>query len=244
MAEDINKETTMLPDKVKILIDFGIGDGSLSKRKEGQNSYQFEVAHGPAQEIYLKTKAEILQSYGYNANPRFYSYNTDYWRVRFCTSEAKTAYKYLYNSGKKELDKACFSVMDRRSLAYWFFDDGNASYKTVRKKGKYVYVFEKPWLNNYTICMKGMTRNACELTSVWLLEKYGIRSGLYAVNVIGIHDNKSKDMFRGLIEDFVTPDLAYKLQYPHSRVGIPFERYTVEEYHRNRLSETTPIDTL
>lgn len=238
----------MIPDKVKILIDMCIGDGHINKRKNAKNSYQFEITQGEKQFEYLRQKRDVLESYGYTTNYHEYFYegrtkNTcNYGRVRFCADEAHTAYKYTYNERKKTLDKALFTVLDRRSLAYWFYDDGTTYARNIRKKGKYVYVFEKPWAWSYSICVAGFNLDGIYLARDWMYEKFAItatvRGGKFPI--IAISNNRSKDIFKALIEDYVSPDLRYKIMHPHSRIGIPFERYTIEDYHRNRLSETAP----
>lgn len=236
----------MLPDKIKILIDMTIGDGSVSKRKEAKNSYQFEIVHGEKQFEYLEKKCSILKEYGYPAKIMTYDYkdrtstSRNYSRIRFCTKEAHTVHKYIYNKGRKGIDKSLLSVLDRRSLAYWFYDDGNTSSRNIRKKGKYVYVFEKPWVWTYSICVAGVPYEEAELIRDWLKEKFSIHSTVQDKlhPKIAIQNTRSKDILKMLIEDYVTESVRYKISYPHTRIGIPYERYTLDQY-RDRLSEIT-----
>lgn len=220
----------MLPENIKVLLDLGIGDGSITKQPNGNCS--FTIVHSMKQAVYAKHKAELLRAHGFSVNENIYTATSgknagkQFYRVYARVNPAiKTAYKWLYNKGKKTLDKALFRQLDARTLAYWFMDDGSAKTTNYQKEDWGRRVYERRKVSSYMFATDGFTFEECRLMQNWLLEKFGIVSTLarnksnYRVAISNI---PSKDKFREIVEPYVIDSMHYKLDYPHTFVGIKY----------------------
>lgn len=237
----------MLPDNIKVLIDLGIGDGSITRQPNGNCS--FTIGHGIKQSAYAHHKAELLKAYGFDAKETIYTANTgknkgkQFYRIYIGVNPAiKTAYKWIYNKGKKALDRALFRQLDERTLAYWFMDDGSAKTVNHHKEpwGRTVYTQRK--VASYMFATDSFSYDECVLMQDWLRDKFGIASNLAKDKTnfrVAISSIPSKDRFRALIEPYIIESMHYKIGYPHSFVGIPhFAVYTAsaaEETEREGL---------
>lgn len=218
--------TFMLPEKHKVFVDFGIGDGFIADTRKG---YYLQMQHSIKQKEYLLHKVSILQEYGFNPSfteeYRENSYGKYFVKSTCYTSSAKTAHKYLYNKKVKTIDKSLLSVLDRVSLAYWFMDDGCVDHYNKSRNKDTVYVYETPFARSYRFATHSFTVEENVLIQQWLKEKYNIIAGVSYQKgkpFISISQMQSKDIFKHLIEDYIIDAMRYKIQYPHSLKGIPY----------------------
>lgn len=220
----------MLPEKNKIFIDFGLGSGYIADTAKG---YFLQIQHSIKQKEYLQHKITKLQELGFNPSfkeeYRENSYSKYFVRSTCYTKYAKTAYKYLYNKKRKTLDKSLLSVCDRRSLAYWYMDEGCVDYYDKVRTGDKLYQYEIPFVRAYRLVTHTHSKEELDLVCEWFKEKYAIiarptkvinfRKDQYNISITL---QQSKDIFKSLIEDYIVESMNYKLKYPHSLKGIPY----------------------
>lgn len=216
----------MLPEKHKIFVDFGIGDGFIADTTRG---YFLQMQHSAKQREYLLHKVKKLQEFGFNPSftdeYRENSYGKNFVKSVCYTKEAKTAHKYLYNKKVKTIDKSLLNVLDRMSLAYWFMDDGCVDHYNKLKTGSTVYVYETHFARTYRLATHSFTIEENILIQQWLKERFNIVANVnYQKNkpFVSISQKPSKDIFRHLIEDYIIDNMRYKIQYPHSLKGISY----------------------
>jgi len=228
----------MLPQETKLIIDLALGDGYIGG--SDAKGYFFRCVHGIKQTEYVDHKKGLFEDAGLNPRAFYRDVKTSYgggpfYGFQVCSKHAKTAKKYLYNKGIKTLDKNVLSVLDRKSLAYWFMDDGCVDHYNKLKSGGRLYIYETPFARAYRIATHAHHLDEVQLACDWLYEKYAIvakptkvsRPGQYNLSITL---QKSKDIFISLIEDYVIPSMYYKIKYPHSLKGIP---YTIAETVRD-----------
>lgn len=232
----------MLPENIKVLLDLGIGDGSITKQPNGNCT--FTIGHGMKQAAYANHKAELLRHYGFMVTENVYTAKSgknigrQFYRVYIgVTPVIKTAYKWLYNKGRKALDRAIFRQLDCRSLAYWFMDDGSAKTTNYLKTDWGRLVYAKRKVSSYMFATDSFSLDECRLMQDWLLEKFDIVSTLtrdkknYRVAISNI---PSKDKFRNIVEPYIIDSMRYKIDYSHTFAGI--EHFSV--YTNNAAEET------
>lgn len=220
----------MLPEKHKVFVDFGIGDGYIADTSKG---YFLQMNHSAKQREYLLHKVGILQEHGFNPSfteeYRENSYGKHFVKSVCYTKYAKTAHKYLYNRKVKTIDKSLLAVCDRKTLAYWFMDDGCVDHYNKLRSGNNVYLYATPFVRSYRFATNSFTVAECDLFCSWLKERFAIVAKVNLQKgkpIINISQQPAKDMFRALIEDYVIDSMRYKIQYPHSLKDIPYQVVT------------------
>lgn len=232
----------MLPEKVKVIIDLALGDGCIHFNSPGSKNPAFTIGHGMKQAVYAQHKANLLREYGFDVRENVYVATTgknkgkSFYRVYLPASpEIHTAYKWVYNKGRKSLDKALFRNIDVRTLAYWFMDDGCAKKTNRIKRGNINYVYAKPKTNAYKFSTNCFSEAECFLFSRWLEESFGIHSTVTTTSrgpLVMIYQIESKDIFRSLIEPYIIESMRYKIEAPHSFKDIPFTIVAAETTER------------
>lgn len=227
-TNNTEKLAFMLPEKHKIFIDFCIGDGYITDTKKG---YSLQIQHSAKQREYLLHKVTILQEYGFNPSfteeYRENSYGKHFVKSVCYTAHAKTAHKYLYNRKIKTIDAALLQVLDRKSLAYWYMDDGCVDHYNKMRTGDVLYTYETPFARSYRFATHSFTIDENRLIQEWLHERFNIAANINyqkGLPFISISQIPSKDAFKHLIEDYIIDTMRYKIQYPHSLKGIPYEK--------------------
>jgi len=229
----------MLPLEVKLIIDLSLGDGYIGG--SDAKGYYYRCVHSIKQRDYVDHKAEMFRNIGFTVNPteRFSesSFGKHFYGFVVYTKHAKTAKKYLYNQKVKTIDKNLLSMLDRRSLAYWFMDDGCVDHynKSKSKSTGKLYTYETPFARAYRFATHAHTLQELELLCSWYYEKYAIVAKPARTNRAGQYNTSitlkpSKDIFISLIKDYVIPSMEYKVKYPHSLKGV---NYTITETVRD-----------
>lgn len=194
---------------VKNIIDFAIGDGHL---RTNYKNYYYSEGHSAKQGEYLLHKAEVLRTMGYNVTIKEYEYNNKPY-VRIWTGvhpDFSTAHKYLYNKGRKAIDKNLLRQFDARTLAYWFMDDG--SFDSRKKDLRYTH--------RYELYLTAMLETEVDDIRQWLLTAFDIATKKYFHSGDGyalfITDIANKDKFRDTILPYYHKSMLYKIELPHS----------------------------
>ena len=221
----------MLTERIKVFVDFGLGDGYIGG--SDAKGYFLDMGHSIKQRDYLEHKVSVLAELGFN--PSFKeeykedSYGKHFVKSRCYAKEAKTAHKYLYNKRTKRLDSALLRICDRKTLAYWFMDDGCVDHYNRSRTGDKVYVYETPFARSYRFATHSFSKEECLLFCEWMYERFNIRAKVNlqrGLPYINISQQRSKDVFRHIVEDYIVDSMQYKIKYPHSLKGIPYSVIT------------------
>lgn len=238
----------MIPIHVKTIIDVAIGDGSIDKRGS------LSITHSIQQTNYAAHKAQLLRGCGFTVTENIYTsssiknsskqYHAIYVHVH---PEVKTAYKWIYNKGRKAIDKALLRVLDERSLAYWYMDDGTTkltNFNTKTERG-IRYVYDDYKVASYVYCTDRYTRDEVELFAAMLRERFYIESSIIRHNRrdnfyrVYITQTESKDRFKNLVLPYIETSMLYKFKHKHTLKDIPFNIVDISQ--RERLSESTNV---
>lgn len=247
----LQRGNIMIPDAVKVIIDFTLGDGWLGYgngvKNEDNANPKMRIEHSIKQADYAKHKESILYQYGFTAKAGIWAPKTgknmgkEYYRIDVHTNPLlKTAYKWTYNKKRKALDRALLRNIDAKTLAYWFMDDGTAKLTHYNQKKDHRVMYELPKIGQYVYCTDNFTEQECLLFIDCLKERFNIRailikhSSTSPIRRVAIGEIEDKNKFRYLVEPYIIPSMYYKIAYPHSFSGIPF---TKECYSGERLSE-------
>lgn len=211
---------------VKNIIDFAIGDGHL---RTNHKNYYYSESHAAKQAEYLKHKAAVFANTGYAVKVHEYQYkNKPY--IRMWTgvhTDFTTAYKYLYNKGRKAIDKNLIRQFDARTLAYWFMDDG--SFDSRKKDLRFTH--------RYELYLTAMLETEVNDIQTWLFDMFNIETKKYFHSGDGyalfITDIQNKNRFRDTILPYYHDSMKYKIELPHS---ITDARLL---YHGERPNEQT-----
>ena len=236
----------MISTTVKTLIDLCLGDGYFSKQ---HTNARLKIDHSEKQREYLWHKAQKLESLGITGKETIY-HRTLAGKTHIVYSyqthvhpDITTAHKWLYNKGRKAIDKALLKQLDVVSLAYFFMDDGTAN-RTNKSSSKHpiygrsIYTYPVQKINSYTLQTNCFTYDEVRLLQDWMLSMFNIHTliqfarGLPELRISGI-DEKNK--FRDLIKPLVLPLFYYKFDGVHQFKGV---QYT--SVQRERLSGKTP----
>ena len=236
----------MIPERVKVIIDLTIGDGYIADRKNAS----LEITHSIHQTEYAAHKAELLRNYGFKTTEKVYEshsvknngkfYHSVYAHV---DAEIATARKWVYNSGRKAIDKALLRQIDDRTLAYWYMDDGTTKLSNFIKKGDIRFVYDRPKVSSYVFCTDGFSYEECELFSNFLKEQYSIHNTIIRHSTknnfwrIYINNVESKDKFKEMVMPYIIPSMSYKFMHEHTLKDVAFTK--VDRSQRERLSEST-----
>ena len=233
----------MLPSNIKLIVDFTLGDGWIGYHSKTHSLPYMRLEHGQKQVFYAKHKEQRLLNAGYELSSRLYSPKTGknvgkyYYQIN--TDQHKdfdTARKWMYNKNKKRIDRALLRQLDAESLAYLFMDDGSAKHRqyNVNKDKSRIY-FEQPRTFAYRIATMSFSYEENVLLLQWLKEKFDIEARLEkAYNSFGIimFNTESKDKFRDTIKQYITEDMLYKIQAPHTFAGMSSVIVVAEETER------------
>ncbi len=237
----------MIPENIKLIVDLTIGDGWIGFRGAGRKNPFYICEHCEAQADYAIFKENLLKESGYTTTGKFYisknpkCFGKTYYR--FYTWEHEdfyTAFKYVYNKGRKAIDEHLLRTLDWRSIAFWFMDDGNAK-KIYYNLGKYEkWVYEQPKINCYRLSVARYNDSEVDKLAEWFTSRgINVTKSKHKLGFwdIGIYQESSKDKFRDLIKPYIVPCLEYKILGSHSFRGIPFKVeprvYAAVETERN-----------
>ena len=230
----------MIPQELKTIIDLTIGDGYIGKNGKSMNG---RIEHSIKQIEYAKHKEQLLRELNIPLSSREYTIKSgknigrSYYQINLNHSDyLRTAHKWLYNKGKKGLDKALFRQLDQVSLAYWFMDDGSAKLVKYNQKDDKRYVYDIPKIGLFKFSNQSFDAHENQLMVEWLKERFDIVARLVTNNGNEVHisDEINKQKFVTLIEPYIIPSMNYKIKYPLNFDGIG---YTIIQ--RERLSEST-----
>ena len=87
--------------------------------------------------------------------------------------------------------------------------------------------YETPFARSYRFATQSFTTDENKLIQAWLQERFSITASINYQKgkpFISISQKPSKDAFKHIIEDYIIDTMHYKIQYPHSLVGIPYEK--------------------
>lgn len=229
----------MISENVKRIIDLTIGDGNISKNGRAVNA-RLKLEHSIKQRGYLWHKIKLLEDIGIQGkeqeNIKKLNYKGDireYTTYSYRTlvhPDISTAYKWLYNKGRKAIDKALLKQLDVISLAYWFMDDGtaNKTNKTQSKHpiyGRYTYMFDTYKIMSYTLQTNSFTYDEVRLIQYWIKDSFDIDTiiqlarGLPEIRISSI---ENKDKFRTLIKPYLLPMFYYKMDGVHQFSGLQY----------------------
>ncbi len=224
----------MIDKNLKTVIDFMIGDGFVDgKRKESR----IRIEHSIAQKEYAYYKYNKLLELGLPVSIREYTSTTtknngrQYVRIDSRQHPIfSTAYKYLYNKGRKAVDKSLLKQLDAESLAYWFMDDGYAKHThSLQKKtaaGKIYYDYVRPITSLYGLCTDSFTYEENLLICDWIKQTFDIwtRPHKHSKTTWRVYFGplEAKDKLLQHIKPFIIPSMKYKISAPHSFKDIPF----------------------
>ena len=161
----------MLPENIKTIIDFTIGDGWLGYKQKSDKHAHFDIMHCIDQIEYSKHKESILNSLGFNTKGYIYvdpRTNKSYYR--FYTEQHpdfSAAYKHIYNRGRKGIDKHLLRDLDDRSLAYIFMDDGS-SHRTNKQNIRGTYKIYSDYItSDYRISINSFPLDEINMFRYW-----------------------------------------------------------------------------
>lgn len=236
----------MIPENIKCIIDFTLGDGYISYIETGKRQARLKIDHSIKQREYLWHKIEVLNSYGFYGHESIQTRvikGKEYQTVSYVTKvypEITTAHKWMYNSGRKAIDNALIRQLDAKSLAYWFMDDGSGP-KTYRSSSivngkRYTYKYSEPKIERYTLATYNCTRDELQLIQNWLFQKYNIithvkldkRAKTCLGAFLSIDNIDNKDIFRSIIQPYIIPSMKYKIEGAHTFKGIHYSQVETE----------------
>jgi len=203
-----------------ILYGLAIGDGHISYRtryKDGKYKYETAeliVGHSPRQEGYINHKADLLHSILGGKRPKVsHTQHTLKTTGKTYPSRriAKThkyfrqMHRVLYSdNNRKRITGQVLSYLDEHSLALWFMDDGTVNHNK-NKQGEITSL-------NFSICTQ-VDEEQADWIVEWLNTMFGIEAKKYKTK--GGYDiggaTQATLPLVSVIQDYVTPDLMYKL---------------------------------
>lgn len=241
----------MISDRLKYLIDFCIGDGHISYY-DSRRSYIYKLEHSIKQKDYFLHKCTILENLGFSGRYNEYikilngkEYKTLCF-VLHIDDDIKSAYKWIINKGHKEIDNHLLSIMDDRTLAYWFMDDGSSNKisKSSSLPGngyRYYYTYPVVKIQKFSLYTYQFSYKTQELITDWLYNKFNILANIQRSNrdgyYIDITKMEQKQRFIDVIKKYIIPSMQYKINGLLSYKDIkPISIY------RKRLNENAPLN--
>lgn len=235
----------MIPENIKLLIDLTLGDGWIGYNG---SSVRGRIEHSIKQKEYAQHKEQLLKNVGLPVASRQYISTTkkntgfEYYQVNLLSHrDLHTAYKWIYNKGRKALDKSLLRNCDARTLAYLYMDDGHAKLSNYCL-GKYEkFIYSQAKVHCYRLSTNNFNYEEHLLFQDWLLS-LGVtstleRQGNSHRTIIGTEE--AKDTFRALVSEFIVPSMQYKIANIHSFKDVSFVKEPRENRDRKRLSEET-----
>ena len=239
----------MLPDNIKTIVDFTIGDGWIGYRSSTHKLPYMRIEHSHRQMMYAKHKEDILRSYDYNLSAKLYMSTTKknhgryYYQINtYQHQDFYTAYKWMYNKKRKTIDKALLRHLDACSLAYWFMDDGTAKLcNYTQNKDKSRKYFENYKIHAYKLATLCFSYDENLLIADWLRDKFNIESKIERWKqycMIVIYGIENKNNFRSTIEPYIINEMRYKIDKPHTFEGMSWITVSREETERDNPTKS------
>ena len=183
-----------------------MGDGALSPTRSGLGA-RFRYTHGSAQTEYADWKASLFSNVGASRHVR----EDDVVAYDFQPMpELAEMRQCVYVEGKKVFDDDYLKSLTPLSLALWYMDDANFSF---RSKG--VQTRTAGGSGRITICVEAMEAQTRERLRAYLADTWGVRGSLRESGAnkkaILIFDTAESAKFQALIAPYVHPSMDYKL---------------------------------
>lgn len=212
-------------EQIKIILDMALGDGYLSRPKSKNGNSHLRMSHSIKQKEYVLYKEKLLQANGIRTiyRERKEGIYTVCYVMTGKLPMIREARELMYPEGKKVFPKGYFDIMDEKSLAIFFQDDGgHGIVRRERKKLKSgsVSYLVKPYIGQFIFNVQNLDSNGIEM----LCEKinsYGIETKVFNRKgpVIAISKVESKKKFVDLIKPFICQSMKYKIDGPLSGHG-------------------------
>lgn len=211
----------VISDSIKLVLDMSLGDGGVYFGKNSKFPF-YSCTHSIKQLDWALYKLQLLQSSGYTVHGAIRTWPNGKQGYNLATnihSNMGFVHSLLYQDRKKVFRKELFDLLDAKSLAFFFMDDGFAETR-YRQKLKYeVRIYNPRVLNWYgfsTYCFSDEEQN----TFInWLYTRFNIKSQIQKKkfgNVVVIYNKDDKDSFRDLINPYIIETMKYKVSFPHS----------------------------
>lgn len=186
----------------EVLFGILLGDGHLETQNKGK-TYRLKVEQSVKHEVYLLHLYNIFQDWVLT-KPSFRnvkSKSSNSKNIKFQTL-SHSAFRFyaqqFYFDGKKVVPKIINKLLTPCALAYWFMDDG--SIKSKESKGLI--------LNTQGFVVKDIEKLICLLRKKFSLEcKIRNQKDGHQIYISG----KSNELFVKLIDNFLIPEMRYKL---------------------------------
>lgn len=210
-------------EKLKTILDLALGDGYIPPPRSSKCNVHFRMNHGISQKEYVLHKKKLLEQVGIESVFREY---TDKKGFKVCYvltkryPEILEARKILYPNGKKSISKELIEMLDERSLAYLFQDDGGAEVLT----SKYKSSIGKKYINNFVLNVCSFDLDSVENLSNWLKESL-VDNKIYKRKgylVITIPKLVSKMNFVEMIKGYLHKTMQYKVEESLNLAAVNF----------------------
>ncbi len=147
--------------------------GDSSSHVAGRSNWpRISFTHGPSQEIYIRHKRDLLDSFCRQKIREEDSKNSfGKKKLRFSTRSLpcfKSIRDLFYPDGEKRITKEILDLLTPVSLAYWYMDDGHASV-AGNKYGDDRQLF-------VSLHTEGFREEDTDLAVSWFNDKYGIKA--------------------------------------------------------------------
>lgn len=211
------------PEQIAIMVGIMLGDGHI--REDGC----FCITHGEPQRKYNELIASIFggsvrTSYGVafgKKNKR---------NVLDCkiNDQTKLLRDMFYPSGEKKTIKNILHLLDEKSLAFWYMDDG--SLRVRKKRPNYGTLF----------CTDGFSLEDVKLLVDWFFKKWGIIAKISIdgkkYNRISICSSESKKLFK-IIAPYIPESMKDKIPWQFRNVTKHIFNNKPETYCASKITE-------
>lgn len=175
-------------DQISFLVGTLLGDGSIRKG-------YLTFGHSNKQYDYLNLKQKLFG--GTLSDEKVtgtYKDNIYYGKFLDCPRNSQIDYlqKLFYQNGKKTV-KEILNLIDEKSLAFWYMDDGNLC--QIQETCQF--------------CCEGFSNNDVKLLQKFLNEKWNIKTTINSNRLYVL--KQSNDILFSLISEYVINELEYKL---------------------------------
>ena len=112
--------------QMSLIIGSILGDGSITKYKQGERNSQLTIQHSGKQLEYLTWKRQLFIDAGFKVS-KIYDVSRKYPSYRFNVNlgkEGNLLRHQLYPNGNKTITRHHLNYLDELGLAIWFMDDG------------------------------------------------------------------------------------------------------------------------
>ncbi len=119
----------MFMERFKTILDLALGDGYITRPRSRNGNSNLRMNHSIKQKEYLLLKKEMLEEVGIKSIYREYADKNGF-RVCYVLTrkypEITEVRNLLYVNGVKTISQNLVDILDERSLALLFQDDGGA----------------------------------------------------------------------------------------------------------------------